>query len=211
MSALLIAGAPWNAIDRRGYCAGNHALENGHQRIVDALVEHAVRCELLLGASERRARNENSVESEEYLKRSFVLAREGEAAEALIDEQGDAVMMQWEAPLMEAHAEALCAARGDVLNLGFGMGIIDTAIAARGPRTHTIVEAHPQVHGRMLRDGWHTRPGVTVLFGRWQEVLEQLRARVASMPSSTCAAPHTTAAHAREEGGPRQIDRLLVA
>ena len=39
---LLVAGAPWNAIDRRGRCAGNHALDAGHQRIVDALVDAAV-------------------------------------------------------------------------------------------------------------------------------------------------------------------------
>ncbi len=29
---------------------------------------------------------------------------------------------------MEAHAEAVCSGRGDVLNVGFGMGIVDRAI-----------------------------------------------------------------------------------
>ena len=37
-------------------------------------------------------------------------------------------MMDWEAPLMERHAEIICQGGGDVLNVGFGMGIIDGCI-----------------------------------------------------------------------------------
>ena len=55
---------------------------------------------------------------------------------------------------MEAHAEAVCSGGGgDVLNVGFGMGIVDAAIQRRRPRSHTIVEAHPDVHRRMLDTG----------------------------------------------------------
>lgn len=89
---LLSAGAPWNAIDRDGRCAGNHALDAGHQAIVDLLVEHATRCELILGASERHARH-GCEESEAYLRRSVVHEGERNDGEALIDENGDAVMM----------------------------------------------------------------------------------------------------------------------
>ena len=49
--------------------------------------------------------------------------------------------MQWEAPLMAAHAEVICRGSGDVLNVGFGMGIIDTYIQGYAPRSHTIIEA----------------------------------------------------------------------
>lgn len=35
---LLASGAPWNALDRRGLCAGDHALRHGFQDIVDKLV-----------------------------------------------------------------------------------------------------------------------------------------------------------------------------
>lgn len=35
---------------------------------------------------------------------------------------------------------------GDVLNVGFGLGIIDTAIQSHRPRSHTIIEAHPDVY-----------------------------------------------------------------
>ena len=46
----------------------------------------------------------------------------------LLDDQGEAVMMQWEAPLMAAHANLICQNGGHVLNVGFGMGLIDEAI-----------------------------------------------------------------------------------
>ena len=63
-------GAPWNAIDRRGQCAGNYALDAGHQRVVDLLVEHGVRSELLLGASERRAAGADASNAEYLSRRS---------------------------------------------------------------------------------------------------------------------------------------------
>jgi protein arginine N-methyltransferase 2 len=54
-------------------------------------------------------------------------------------------MMEWERPIMERSAEIVCHNHGDVLNVGFGMAIIDTAIQKQGITTHTIIEAHPQV------------------------------------------------------------------
>ena len=61
-----------------------------------------------------------------------------------------------------------------VLNVGFGMGIIDSALARRGPGHHTIIEAHPAVYAKMVEAGWTTRPNVTVAFGRWQDVIQSL-------------------------------------
>jgi hypothetical protein len=43
------------------------------------------------------------------------------------------------------------------------------------PRCHTIIEAHPDVYAHMKELGWDKRPGVTILFGRWQDVLPQLK------------------------------------
>ena len=171
---LLENGAPWNAIDRRGRCAGNHALDHSHQTIVDFLVDAATKAELMLGAAQRestRATAAKAAESADYLSRS--VRYEGET---LFDEGDDAVMMAWETPLMEAHAERLCASGGDVLNVGFGMGIIDGAIAQRKPRSHTIIEAHPGVLARMRADGWHGRDGVRVCEGRWQQAVPALLA-----------------------------------
>ena len=171
---LLVAGAPWNAIDRRGRCAGNHALDAGHQRIVDALVDAAVRAELLLGAAQRGTQlaAAKAAESDEYLSRN--VRYEGDT---LFDEANDGVMMEWERPLMEAHARQLCAGGDkDVLNVGFGMGIIDGAIAGLGPRSHTIIEAHPGVLAKMRADGWHAKPRTRVCEGRWQQALPALLA-----------------------------------
>lgn len=33
------------------------------------------------------------------------------------------------------------------------MGLVDTAIQKRKPKSHTIIEAHPGVYEKMLRDG----------------------------------------------------------
>ena len=85
---------------------------------------------------------------------------------------------------MVEHAAAICAQRpaagADVLNIGFGLGLIDDALQARPggpPRSHTIVEAHPDVYARMIELGWDKKPGVVLLRGRWQDVLPQLMER----------------------------------
>lgn len=44
-------------------------------------------------------------------------------------DKDQAVMMQWERPLMQAHANVICTSKGDVLNIGFGLGIIDEVSA----------------------------------------------------------------------------------
>ena len=39
---------------------------------------------------------------------------------------------------------------GDVLNIGFGLGLIDGYVQGLKPRSHTIVEAHPDVYKHMI-------------------------------------------------------------
>lgn len=39
VTALLNQGAPWNAVDRRGWCAGDYAAEAGHEQVFEAVVE----------------------------------------------------------------------------------------------------------------------------------------------------------------------------
>jgi protein arginine N-methyltransferase 2 len=92
----------------------------------------------------------------------------------IMDSDSKAIMMAWEKPLMEAHAKAVCSGGGHILNIGFGMGLVDTAIQQYNPAMHTIVEAHPEVYERMIRNGWGEKDNVKIVFGRWQDVLSQL-------------------------------------
>eukprot|EP00954_Amorphochlora_amoebiformis_P015327 1201799-Amorphochlora_amoeboformis.AAC.1 len=83
--------------------------------------------------------------------------------------------MEWETPLMEAHAKILCPKENlDVLNIGFGMGIIDSALQKHKPKSHTIVEVHRGVLKKMREDGWDKKKGVTIVPGRWQDVMHEL-------------------------------------
>lgn len=92
----------------------------------------------------------------------------------IVDESGGCVMMDWESGWMKRSAEIVCKNRGDVLNIGFGLGIIDTYIQSLNPSSHTIVEAHPDIYAKMITDGWHKKPGVKIIHGRWQDVEDKL-------------------------------------
>ncbi|GAV53000.1 hypothetical protein ZYGR_0AI02820 [Zygosaccharomyces rouxii] len=91
------------------------------------------------------------------------------------DENRDGVMMDWETAIMEKAAESICTnENATVVNIGFGMGIIDTAIQSHHPKNHYICEAHPDVLKKMKEEGWYSKPGVVVLEGRWQDRLNEL-------------------------------------
>ena len=182
---LLEHGAPWNAIDRCGQCAGNYATQNEHWDVVSMLVDHATRAELILGSVARWNRSELSHEPStslslqqqpctkpNYLKHSLTFTNDGNA---LLDADKDAIMMEWERPLMQAHAQVLMSeGRKTVLNVGFGMGIIDTYLQEYQPDLHIIIEAHPDVYQKMMTDKWKERPNVRIEFGTWQDVLPKL-------------------------------------
>lgn len=61
-----------------------------------------------------------------------------------------------------------------VLNVGFGLGIVDSALQEWHPSLHIIIEAHPDVYQRMMETNWHTKTNVRICFGTWQTVLPQL-------------------------------------
>ena len=199
---LLENGAPWNAIDRYGKCAGNYATDHQHWDIVNLLVDAGTKAELILGATIRHTmrmdKNHTTtttpvdpssdnkdtvvvpVEHEpctklDYLERNV---RYNPSKTALLDEDDDAIMMEWERPLMKAHASIITnQTRGTkrVLNVGFGMGIIDTILQTEWkPSLHIIIEAHPEVYEQMKKDGWDKKDGVRVCFGRWQDWMPKL-------------------------------------
>lgn len=179
VSALLEAGAPWNAQDKDGYTAGEYARPRSEAW--QLLLDWGVRAELLLSHA-RRARpgadaQEGSCEKEESANAAYLRQKLRYEDGKLMDEDGEAVMMGWETPLMELHADVVCGpvpGARDVLNVGFGLGIIDAEIQARRPRSHTIIEAHPDVYARMVELGWDRKPGVRIIFGRWQDAVRKL-------------------------------------
>lgn len=103
---------------------------------------------------------------------------------ALVTESNqDGVMMEWETDLMRLGCDsvfkgAVVDGKPDtdvnILNIGFGMGIIDTMINNKNPIKHYICEAHPDVLQKLKDDGWYEKPNVVILEGRWQEQLEKL-------------------------------------
>ena len=82
------------------------------------------------------------------------------------------VMMGWEQPIMEKMAE-VCVNEGDhVLECGFGMGILATAVQARKPASHTICETHPQLQPK-LAEFASNNPTVRAVNDRWLSLLDE--------------------------------------
>lgn len=82
------------------------------------------------------------------------------------------IMEDWEVEIMREHARLV--AGGDVLEIGFGMGISATALQAFGVNSHTIVEAHPQIAAK-AREWAKQYNNITIIEGMWHEVMDQLQ------------------------------------
>lgn len=106
----------------------------------------------------------------EYIKQKLTYTDDGR----LLDENGYSVMMGWERDIMIESAKTITQRGGDILNIGFGMGIIDTAIQEQNPRSHTIIECHPDVQKKMIEEGWTEKKNVKVIFDKWQNVYKNL-------------------------------------
>ena len=83
------------------------------------------------------------------------------------------VMMSWEQPIMNKMAELAVSEGDDVLELGFGMGILSNAIQARKPKSHTIVECHPEIIIK-LKEWASNKTNVIIVEGDWLEKAEDL-------------------------------------
>ena len=87
----------------------------------------------------------------------------------ILTDTGSEVMMDWEAPIMEKSAEYICQSKGDILEIGFGMGICSDYIQAQGVNSHTIVEIHPQIIEK-LKIWAKDKDNVTIVEGDWNSV-----------------------------------------
>ena len=83
------------------------------------------------------------------------------------------VMMTWEDSIMKASADYICKGGGDILEIGFGMGISAGYIQANSISSHTIIENHPQVIEKAK--AWaEDKPNVTIVEGDWYDVRDSL-------------------------------------
>ena len=87
----------------------------------------------------------------------------------IITQDNMEVMMSWETPIMEKSAEYICQSKGDILEIGFGMGICSDYIQAQGVNSHTIVEIHPQIIEK-LKVWANNKSNVTIVEGDWYDV-----------------------------------------
>jgi protein arginine N-methyltransferase 2 len=108
--------------------------------------------------------------SKPYIQQTLTYTEDGR----LMDESGQAVMMDWERPIMEQAAKVITRNGGRVLNVGFGMGIIDTEIEKYPNTEHWIIEPHLDVFTKMMDQGWHLKSNVKILHGDWQWFLKYL-------------------------------------
>src|SRR5579871_2039641 len=89
--------------------------------------------------------------------------------EVLLKDGKFQVMMEWEKPYMHACIDAL-KPFGDVLEIGFGLGYSSDRIQTHRPKSHTIIEYHPEVAKRARE--WAKRyPNVTIIEDTWQHAL----------------------------------------
>jgi type IV protein arginine methyltransferase len=102
--------------------------------------------ELAVGPAEEaelEAGGKRDVNSEDYLKSELTFTDT-----ALLDEDANGVMMAWETDIMRRSVDLLLPGLEPgkrILNIGFGMGIIDRMFADTKPAVHHIIEAHPAV------------------------------------------------------------------
>lgn len=125
------------------------------------------------------------VKSEKYL-RSKLTYSDGK----LVDDAGNGVMMAWETDIMRRSVDALVpnkVAGKRILNIGFGMGIIDTMFAETQPARHHIIEAHEEVlshldspestFGKKWEESGSEEGAFKVQRGRWQDIVPMLLER----------------------------------
>ena len=89
--------------------------------------------------------------------------------------QGHQVMQEWERPVMKAMAEWVAETHGDVLEVGFGMGISATYIQEVGVKSYTLVECNDGVIEAFEK--WrlsYPNSDIRLIRGKWQDTTELL-------------------------------------
>ncbi|KAK3939676.1 hypothetical protein QBC46DRAFT_342287 [Diplogelasinospora grovesii] len=178
---------------------GNGTLEDGEEAPELVVVENIQESGVLVPEAESEAQADDEedegvtiekekepkadVNSEAYLASKLTYS-EGK----LVDDDGNGVMMAWETGIMRQSVDALLPDKSSgkrILNIGFGMGIIDSMFAEIKPAVHHIIEAHPAVlehissspeckFGPTWEQSGPEEGAYKVYSGKWQEICPQL-------------------------------------
>jgi len=100
-----------------------------------------------------KKRSKSSRKSDYSLK-DYINSKVVYTNDELISSNGYSIMSKYEDKIMKESAKVLCQNGGSVLNVGFGMGIIDSYIRDLNPSKHTIVEIHPDVVNKAKEMGF---------------------------------------------------------
>ncbi|KIX06006.1 uncharacterized protein Z518_03980 [Rhinocladiella mackenziei CBS 650.93] len=201
---LLENGAIWNQLDNNDETPGCLAHRLGLSHLYHIMVDAGVRAEMLLSRLEEYEELNDNEDAEEdsvedaqpagteleqtpdaettdlqqevnssvYLSSTLSLGKD-----KLLDERHNGVMMAWESDIMSQSADAILFQPNlQILNIGFGMGIVDSHIQnhTNKPANHHILEAHPDILAEMSHKGWMDKSNVIVHNGKWQDVLPRL-------------------------------------
>ncbi|KAH9839535.1 S-adenosyl-L-methionine-dependent methyltransferase [Rhodofomes roseus] len=195
---LIDQGALWNAVDSLHNTAGDIVLSMNNETCYNIIRDAGIRSELLLTLlSSRsppatsslsmvlRATDTTAAGSQAaFLSSKLKFVKDENGQEICLlkisDEEEVGVMMGWERGIMQETVKRLCDDHEDlgegfkVLNVGFGLGIIDGFFQALStpPSLHVIIEPHPGVLAHMRDLGWYDKPNVKILEGKWQDFVE---------------------------------------
>ena len=85
------------------------------------------------------------------------------------------IMEDWQLPIMQAMADSVAATHGDILEVGFGLGVSASMIQKIGVRSHTIIECNDSVMQRFAQ--WradYPDADIRIVHGLWQESMDGL-------------------------------------
>lgn len=84
------------------------------------------------------------------------------------------VMNRWENNIMKKKAEWVCQNGGDILEIGFGMGISAGYIQEQKINSHTICEIHPVIITK-LKDWSIGKKNVNIIEGDWYDNVNKMK------------------------------------
>ncbi|KAG2364901.1 hypothetical protein BDR07DRAFT_1278717 [Suillus spraguei] len=196
---LIEEGAVWNAVDNLQNTAGDIALSLNNVACYNLIRDAGIRSELLLNLLSsqtllnptpssfvlRDVDNSAVASTDAFLSSKLRYTQDAHGQDICLldldDGQEVGVMMGWEREISECSplSDKLCIDHGKkdiglkVLNVGFGLGIIDNFFQnlSTPPALHVIIEPHRDVLAHMKEQGWYDKKGVSILEGKWQDCI----------------------------------------